>query len=40
MLINPNKGNKQMLLSTGQLAKELGVHIETIRRWDKEVNNS
>ena len=25
-----------MLLSIGQLAKELGVHIETIRRWDKE----
>ena len=25
-----------MLLSAGQLAKELGVHIETIRRWDKE----
>jgi len=25
-----------MLLSAGQLAKELGVHIETIRRWDRD----
>lgn len=27
---------KQELLSIGQVAKMLGVHIDTLRRWDRE----
>ena len=33
---NINKKGDYLLLSSGQLAKEIGVHIETIRRWERE----
>lgn len=31
-----NKESKQELISIGEAAKILGVHIDTLRRWDKE----